>query len=93
MDLEVLKQNRSSTGITNGFKYQQRSSSEKLLKNPVVHRRTKYIDIKFHYTRKLIKDGIIRVQHVKSSEQLADVLTKSLTRKKFEFNRKLLNLI
>lgn len=68
------------------------AAAENLLKNPTFHKRTKHIDVKFHYTRELIKNIIIKVQHVRSSDQLADILTKSLAREKFENNRKLINL-
>lgn len=68
-------------------------AAETLIKNPTFHKRTKHIDVKFHYTRELIKNSSIKVQHVKSSDQLADILTKSLTRAKFENNRKLINLL
>lgn len=63
-----------------------------LIKNPVYHKRTKHIDVKFHYTREQVKNGLIEVQHIESSNQLADIFTKNLPRDKFKFNCSLLNL-
>jgi len=68
------------------------AAAMKLMQNPVYHRRTKHIDIKFHYTRDLIKQKQIDVKHVSSQMQLADILTKPLTREKFETNRNQLKL-
>jgi len=53
----------------------------------------KHIDIKFYYTRDLIKQKLIDVKHVSSQMQLADILTKPLTRVKFETNRNQLKLM
>jgi len=72
--------------------YCDNSAAEKLITNPIFHRRTKHIDVKFHYTRELVKDGIIDVRHISSNRQLADIFTKPKTRNSFEENRKLLGM-
>ena len=54
-----------------------------LCKNPVHHGRSKHIDTKFHYTRERIEAGEMDVDHVRTEEQLADILTKALGRTKF----------
>lgn len=54
--------------------------AECIANNPVFHKRTKHIDIKFHFIRSTIKDGLVNVQHVPTQEMVADVLTKPLAR-------------
>jgi hypothetical protein len=54
----------------------------------VHHDRTKHIDTKFHYTRTQVEGGALGVDHVSTEEQLADILTKALGRKKFVELRK-----
>ncbi|CAJ2649847.1 unnamed protein product [Trifolium pratense] len=54
------------------------SSSIKLSKNPILHGRCKHIDVRFHFLRDLVKDGVIELVHCKSQDQLADVMTKPL---------------
>jgi hypothetical protein len=54
-----------------------------LIKNPVHHERTKHIDIKYHYVRDCNENGSIVVEHVRTEDQLADILTKPLGRVKF----------
>ena len=46
----------------------------------VDHKRTKHIDIKYHYIREKINEGTLRVNGVDSRDNLADVLTKPLPR-------------
>ena len=48
-----------------------------------VDERSKHIDTRFHYIRECIKEGMIKVQHVNTKDQLADILMKSFERLKF----------
>lgn len=54
-------------------------SAIKLAKNPEFHKRTKHIDIKFHFVRDMCSEGDIKIVYVDSKNQIADMLTKSLT--------------
>ena len=51
-----------------------------LAKNPVHHTRSKHIDIKHHYIRETIAQGIVWLKHVSTSDMAADFLTKPLGR-------------
>ncbi|KAM1053550.1 hypothetical protein ACFX2I_000976 [Malus domestica] len=53
-------------------------SAIKLSKNLVLHGRSKHIDIRFHFLRDLVKDGVLELAQCSSQEQVADVLTKPL---------------
>jgi hypothetical protein len=56
----------------------------KLVSNPEFHRRTKHIDVRYHYVREQQMDGSIVVSHVGTKEQLADLLTKALAGPAFQ---------
>eukprot|EP00253_Pinus_taeda_P010042 PITA_10042 len=68
------------------------SSTIALSKNSVFHKRTKHIDTRFHYIRLLVNNGEIVLKHCKTQEQVADILTKPLGQKSFEFLRKCLGM-
>jgi hypothetical protein len=52
--------------------------------NPVHHRRTKHIELDIHFVREQVALGHIRVLHVPTSQQFADIMTKSLPTASFE---------
>lgn len=53
-----------------------------MVKNPAVHKRSKHIDIKFHYIRDRYNDGSIDVHYVSSEQNAADIFTKALSKQK-----------
>ena len=56
----------------------------KMTENPVFHGRSKHIEIRYFYIRDMMQKGAIKLQYVSTDEQVADVLTKPLSRVKFE---------
>lgn len=58
-------------------------SSISLAKNPVLHTRTKHIDIQHHYIRDEVTSGRINLVYTPTEEMLADGLTKPLSHVKF----------
>ena len=53
-------------------------SAIELAKNPVHHERSKHIDVKFHFIREQIREGSVKLNHVASHDQVADMFTKPL---------------
>ncbi len=53
--------------------------------NPEYHKRTKHINIAYHFTREAISNNYIQVLSIRSKDQLADCLTKAtITLQTFE---------
>ncbi|XP_062197279.1 secreted RxLR effector protein 161-like [Phragmites australis] len=53
-------------------------SALELCKNPVHHGRSKHIDTRFHFIRECVSEERMNIDHVRTEEQVANILTKSL---------------
>ena len=60
--------------------------------NPAHDRRLKHMDLSYHFIRDFVEQGRIDILYVSTNEMIADTLTKSLGRTKFEYFRKLLGV-
>lgn len=47
--------------------------------NPTHHKRTKHIEVKFHFIREQVKSNQLIIDHIPTERMLADVLTKNFT--------------
>eukprot|EP00253_Pinus_taeda_P026099 PITA_26099 len=55
--------------------------------NPVFHDRSKLIDIRYHHIRDCVQRRIMLLSYIPTEDQDADILTKALTKSKFEYHR------
>ncbi|KAI0984565.1 hypothetical protein GJ496_011917 [Pomphorhynchus laevis] len=51
------------------------------------HKRTKHIDIKFHFVRASIQQRIVKLEYCTTNEMLADIMTKPLNKEKIQYFR------
>lgn len=56
--------------------------------NPVFHGRTKHFKVKYYFVREVQRNNEVSLIHCRTDVQLADILTKGLSRSRFEFLRK-----
>jgi hypothetical protein len=47
-------------------------------KNPVNHKRCKHILLKYHYLRDLTESGIVKLEYISTTDQIADIFTKAV---------------
>ena len=68
-------------------------SAINLVKNPVLHGRSKHIEARFHFLREKINRGELEVRHCPSEAQLTDIFIKGLKIDKFLNLRKKLGIV
>jgi hypothetical protein len=68
-------------------------SCVKLSENLVSHDRSKHVEIKYHYIRDMVPRKEVSVHNLPIDEQIADVLTKPLSKSKFEYFRDKLGVV
>ena len=59
------------------------TSAINLSKNLINHSRTKHIDIRHHFLRDHVEKQTIKIEHVISENQIADIFTKPLNENTF----------
>ncbi|WKA01579.1 hypothetical protein VitviT2T_019853 [Vitis vinifera] len=62
-------------------------SATYLCVNPLFHSRMKHVALDYHFVREKVAAGSLKVSHVNTQSQLADVLTKPLSKSRFLFLR------
>ena len=74
--LQVLREFKF--GMISPIIYEDNQSTIKLVENPVFHKRSKHVDIKYHFVRELVENNTLTIQYVSTSDNIADIFTKPL---------------
>nr|GFA03848.1 retrotransposon protein, putative, unclassified [Tanacetum cinerariifolium] len=53
--------------------------------NSVQHSRAKHIDVRYHFIKEQVENGIVELYFVWTEYQLANIFTKPLPRERFNF--------
>ncbi|GJT59750.1 putative RNA-directed DNA polymerase [Tanacetum coccineum] len=61
--------------------------------NPIFRARKKYVEIDYHFVREMVAQGDLRVQHISTHDQIADIFTKPLQTPRFLFLRSKLQCV
>jgi hypothetical protein len=67
--------------------YEDNQSVIKLVESEAVHARTKHIDTRYFYIREQIAQGCQAVKYIESKRNLADIMTKHISRDRFVYLR------
>lgn len=59
-------------------------SAIRLVENSEPHKRTKHVDIKYHFIREKFRERLFKLNYVPTDTMVADILTKPLSRVKFK---------
>jgi len=55
--------------------------------NPILHQRSKHIDIRYHFLREAVSNGQVLLTFIPTAEQIADLLTKALPKARTQMLR------
>lgn len=55
--------------------------------NPVFHSKMKHVSLNYHFVREQVQQRRLKVHHVSSRDQLADIFSKALPRQPFQYLR------
>ncbi|KAK6151896.1 hypothetical protein DH2020_014531 [Rehmannia glutinosa] len=69
------------------------TSTIAITQNPVLHSRTKHIDVRYHFIRDHVEKKDITLEYISTDKQLADIFTKPLCESRFEELKHELGLI
>ena len=73
--------------------YCDNTSIVNMSKNHVLHSKTKHISIKYHVFIQKVAKKEIRLEYVKTKEQIIDIFTKALSKDTFEYLRGMLGIM
>jgi hypothetical protein len=87
----------SKTALNNNKDYKptiliDNEGARKLAENPEFHKRTKHIDIMYHYIREVVSTKKVSLVHIPSKYEIADILTKNLAREAHEDLKEMANV-
>jgi len=71
--------------------FEDNESCVKVAKAPILTPRTKHIALEYHHFRSYIDEGLISIKSIRTDEQNADILTKSVGDPQFTYLQKKTN--
>ncbi|KAJ9546464.1 hypothetical protein OSB04_019007 [Centaurea solstitialis] len=89
-ELMWIKSLLKELGVTNNHTpnfFCDNTGATYLCANPVYHSRMKHVALDYHFVREQVSAGLLRVLHISSQDQPADMLTKPLPKAPFLRNR------
>ncbi|GJW83340.1 retrovirus-related pol polyprotein from transposon TNT 1-94 [Tanacetum coccineum] len=86
---QSLDENHNNYGYWPGINkipmYCDNKSVIALCCNNVQHSRSKHIDIRYHFIKEKVENGVVELYFVRTEYQLADIFTKALCQERIEF--------
>uniref|UniRef100_A0AAV1T0Y1 Reverse transcriptase Ty1/copia-type domain-containing protein n=1 Tax=Peronospora matthiolae TaxID=2874970 RepID=A0AAV1T0Y1_9STRA len=72
--------------------YEDNQGSIALAKNPEFHKRTKHIDIRYHFVREKVAEGKVVLEYCSTKDMKADLMTKPIPASQFQCLRSMLGI-
>lgn len=75
---EILSNNLKQINL-----YMANQSAIRLIKNPELLKRSKHIDVKYHFIREKYEENLFTINYISTEDMIADILTKPLSKQRF----------
>ena len=72
--------------------YEDNQGSIALAKNPEFHKRTKHIDIRYHFVREKVAEGTLVLEYCSTKDMKADLMTRPVPAVQFQHLRNVLGV-
>lgn len=72
--------------------YEDNNGCIAIANNPTDHKRSKHIDVKYHFSREKVEQKEVKIEYLPTGKQLADAFTKPLPATQFLYIRKQIGL-
>lgn len=72
--------------------YVDNQSAIRFVKNPEFHKKSKHIDVSYHFVRQYYEEKMFELYYIHTKEQIADICTKPLNKIQFEKLREMLGV-
>ena len=86
-DVQIRRQDPNAKDDLVCDVYEDNRGALELATIPKMRPRTKHIALKYHHFRDHVKNGLIRINPIATTEQIADIFTKPLPRDAFRYLR------
>lgn len=83
----------STDGSMESILYVDNQSAIRLIRNPEFHKRSKHIDVRYHFIREKFQEEEFQLEYVPTKDQIADIFTKALPKERFQTLRSLLGVV
>ena len=85
--LQQLLQELQCTFINPMIIFEDNKACIDFTKNPSNHQKTKHISVRYHFIRDLVQRQLLQLNPIPSADNVADIMTKPLDTKPFQFLR------
>ena len=65
--------------------YEDNAGALFIVNNPMVGQRTKHIDTRYHFVQELVEKNILKIIHISTDSNPADLFTKNLGQEKHDY--------
>lgn len=85
---EILAKN-----VNESILFMDNQSAIRLIKNPEFHKRSKHIDVRYHFIREKYEQNEFVLEYISSKEMIADIFTKAVPKEQFIYLRALTGIM